>query len=141
MTERRHEICPLDQLQPGERKIVQIGKRSIGVFNIHGQLYAIKNSCPHQGAELCRGTVGGTMLPTEKPGQYIYGLDGQILRCPWHFWEFDIKTGESVFVPNNNRVKTYQVDVEMSHDEASEMPKLEKYDVSIESEVVVLYLS
>jgi len=48
MTERRHEICPLDQLQPGERKIVQIGKRSIGVFNIHGQLYAIKNSCPHQ---------------------------------------------------------------------------------------------
>lgn len=128
----RHEICPVQELPAGERKIVEIGKRSIGVFNVKGSLYAIKNTCPHQGAELCRGTVGGTMLPTENPGEYNYALDEQILRCPWHFWEFDITTGEMIFVPEPYRVKTYEV--------AIEKPMLEHYEVGIEDDVVVLYL-
>ena len=128
----RHEICALSDLPPGGRQIVEIGKRSIGIFNVHGALYAIKNVCPHQGAELCRGTVGGTMLPTDRPGQYNYAHDGQILRCPWHFWEFDITTGEMLFVPEPYRVKTYDV--------AIEKPRLEQYEVGVENDVVVLYL-
>lgn len=150
---------------------MEIGRRSIGVFNVAGSLYAIKNSCPHQGAELCRGTIGGTMLPTETPGQYNYALDGRILRCPWHFWEFDITTGEMIFVPNPKRVKSYDVVVESTANavvptdvvategaatigrevstavdtspataEAAEMPRLERYDVVVEKEIVVLYL-
>lgn len=130
--ERRHEICPLATLPPGARLIVEIGRRSIGIFNVAGQLYAIKNRCPHQGAELCRGIVGGTMLPTETPGQYIYDRDGQILRCPWHFWEFDLTTGEMIYVPDPYRVKTYEVGVER--------PRLEHYKVGVEGDVVVLYL-
>ncbi|MEM7333466.1 MAG: Rieske (2Fe-2S) protein [Chloroflexota bacterium] len=128
----RHEICSLDELPIGERKIVEIGKRSIGVFNVHGEYYAIRNICPHQGAELCRGSVGGTMLPTDTPGEYNYSLDGRILRCPWHFWEFDITTGEMIFVPNPKRVQTFDV--------AVEKPTLERYDVNIEEDVVVVYL-
>jgi len=132
MAKARHEICPLAALPVGGRKIVEIGKRSIGVFNVHGALYAIRNVCPHQGAELCRGSVGGTMLPTDTPGQYNYALDGQVLRCPWHFWEFDITTGEMLFVPEPLRVKTYAV--------AVETPRLEQYEVAVEQEMVVLYL-
>ncbi len=129
---KRHEICPAAELGPGERKIVEIGKRSIGVFNVHGELYAVKNVCPHQGAELCKGTVGGTMLPADGPGEYNYAMDGQVLRCPWHFWEFDIKTGEMIFVPEPYRVKTYDV--------ALEKPQLEHFDVGVEDNVVVVYL-
>ena len=128
----RHEICSLQELPVGERKIIEIGKRSIGIFNVHGDFYAVRNICPHQGAELCRGTVGGTMLPTENPGEYNYALDGRILRCPWHFWEFDITTGEMIFVPDPKRVKTYDV--------AVEKPELERYEVGVEENVVVLYL-
>ena len=128
----RYEICALNALPPGQRKIVEIGKRSVGIFNVDGALYAIKNRCPHQGAELCRGTVGGTMLPTDTPGQYIYTMDGQVLRCPWHFWEFDITTGEMIFVPEPLRVKTYEVVVER--------PKLERYAVKVEENMVVLYV-
>ncbi len=138
MRNNRYEICPLAELPKGERKIVEIGKRSIGVFNVAGSLYAIRNVCPHQGAELCRGTVGGTMLPTETPGQYVYALDGQVLRCPWHFWEFDITTGEMIFVPEPQRVKTYDVAIEESI--SQEPPKLERYEVFVEREMVVLYL-
>lgn len=129
---KRHEICPASELAPGERKIVEIGKRSIGVFNVKGTLYAIKNICPHQGAELCKGTVGGTMLPADGPGQYNYAMDGQVLRCPWHFWEFDITTGEMIFVPEPYRVKTYDV--------ALEKPQLEHFDVGVEDNVVVVYV-
>ncbi|MFT7586338.1 MAG: nitrite reductase/ring-hydroxylating ferredoxin subunit [Cellvibrionaceae bacterium] len=131
----KHKICDLDELQPGQRRIVEIGNRSIGVFNINGALHAIKNTCPHQGAELCKGTVGGTMLPSDKPGEYRFALAGQVIRCPWHFWEFDITTGEMIFVPDPKRVKTYEVGVE-----TAESPKLEKFDVEVENQVVFLYL-
>ena len=131
-TKTRRVICPLQSLPPGERTIVEIGKRSIGIFNVHGNVYAIKNTCPHQGAELCRGTIGGTMLPTDNPGEYNYALDGQILRCPWHFWEFDVTTGKMVFVPGKMRVKTYDVQLEP--------PTLEKFTVGVEEMMVVLYV-
>ena len=132
MMKQRHSICLVDDLPPGERKIVQIGRRSIGIFNVAGTFHAIKNVCPHQGAELCRGPIGGTMLPGP-PGEYRYGLEGRVLRCPWHFWEFDVTTGEMVFMPDHLRVKTYEVVVE-------KRPFLEKYPVTIEANEVVVYL-
>lgn len=82
------------------------------------------------------------MLPTDKPGEYNYAMDGQILRCPWHFWEFDITTGEMIFVPEPYRVKTYDVAIERGTDATvtTEEPRLERYEVDIENEMVVLYL-
>ena len=142
-SKERHEICPLKELPVGERKIVSIGNRSIGVFNIKDSIYAIKNTCPHQGAELCKGTLGGTMAPTDTPGEYNYILDGQVLRCPWHFWEFDVATGEMVFVPHQYRVKTYDVEVEKAAnkaDKVEEEPRLEHYEVGLEDEMIVVYI-
>jgi 3-phenylpropionate/trans-cinnamate dioxygenase ferredoxin subunit len=130
MNKTRHVICKSVDLPPGERKMVDVAGRSIGIFNVEGQLHAIKNRCP-QGAELCRCTVGGTMLPAG-PGEYEYGLEGRVLRCPWHFWEFDITTGKMLFVPGRMRVKTYQVNVEP--------PMLEKFNVKVEERMVVLYI-
>lgn len=131
MAKRRHVVCISAEIPPGARKIVEISGRPIGIFNIHGTYHAIKNRCPHQGAELCRGTLSGTMLPAG-PGEYTYGLDGRILRCPWHFWEFDVTTGEMVFVPDPMRVKRYDVTVEP--------PSLEKFEVTVEDQMVVLYV-
>ena len=48
------------ELPPGERRIVEVEGRSIGVFNVGGTYYALRNACPHQGAPLCRGSVQGT---------------------------------------------------------------------------------
>jgi nitrite reductase (NADH) small subunit len=105
-------VCPAEELPPDGHRTVTVDGRSIGVFNVGGTLYAIRNVCPHQGAELCRGTLGGTMLPSA-PYEYEYGLEGRVLRCPWHGWEFDLATGEKLFDPAANaRVKTYDVAVE-----------------------------
>jgi 3-phenylpropionate/trans-cinnamate dioxygenase ferredoxin subunit len=105
-------VCSEAELPAGARRVVSVGGRSIGVFNVGGALYAVRNACPHQGARLCEGTVGGTMLPSD-PCEYRYGLEGRVLRCPWHGWEFDLETGEKLFDPASNaRVKTYRVAVE-----------------------------
>lgn len=106
-----HVICAAEELPPGSRKIVEIEGRSIGVFNVDGELFAVRNSCPHRGAPLCEGTIGGTMLPSA-PQTYVYGLENRLLRCPWHGWEIDIATGRPRLNNASGRVRTYRAAVE-----------------------------
>lgn len=95
-------------LAQGERRIVQVGSQSIGIFRVDDRYLAVRNHCPHEGAELCRGKVTGTTLPTDQLGTYEWGREGLILRCPWHQWEFDLETGHHLANPTC-RVRTYQV--------------------------------
>lgn len=104
-------MCPAAELPPGERRAVEIDRRSICVLNSAGRYYAVRNRCPHQGAQLCHAAIGGTMLPSD-PHQLVYGLEGRVLRCAWHAWEFDLETGHSLFDPAGKRVKTYPAGVE-----------------------------
>jgi 3-phenylpropionate/trans-cinnamate dioxygenase ferredoxin subunit len=95
------------EIGPGQRKVVTVGGREVGVFNINGEFYALRNSCPHRGAPLCHGRLRPLMI-----SHGVYQLDsereGEILKCPWHQWEFDIKTGQALF-DDRLRVKTYDV--------------------------------
>ena len=106
----KHIICRAEELPRGERRIVEIDGRSIGVFNVDGEFYALRNVCPHQGANLCAGPIGGTNLPVEGY-QYEYGEEGKVLRCARHGWEFDITTGKNFDDPSIS-AKTYPVTVE-----------------------------
>jgi 3-phenylpropionate/trans-cinnamate dioxygenase ferredoxin subunit len=108
-----HVVAPAAEIPPGSRRIVEVEGRSIGVFNVGGTFHALRNACPHQGAPLCEGSVQGTALPS-RPGEHRWARDGEILRCPWHGWEFDVTTGRSLFEPRATRVKCYEVTV--AHD-------------------------
>jgi nitrite reductase/ring-hydroxylating ferredoxin subunit len=130
----RHIIGRVSELPPGERTIVEVEGRSIGVFNVQGQYYALRNRCPHQGAPLCLGAIKGMALPS-KPGDYLWGREGEILRCPWHGWEFDITNGRSIFNPHRVRVRTYEVTIEPDED-----PAVETYPVTVEDGVIVLHI-
>ena len=104
----RYVVTDVDEIPPGGRKIVEVAGRSIGVFNLDGEFFALRNSCPHQGGELCRGPISGLVASAE-PGDYRYSRRGEILRCPWHGWEFDIRTGQSWVDPRRVRVRRYDV--------------------------------
>ena len=132
----RHVVCRSAALPPGEVKIVDAEKRSIGIFNINGAFYALRNTCPHKGAPLCRGIITG-LLVSDEPLQMQMTRDGEIVRCPWHGWEFDITTGRSVYNPHRMRVKIYEVAVEQV---AEEDPSVETYPVQVEEDYVVLYI-
>lgn len=109
-TTTQHVVCRVEELPPGSRKIVDLDGDSIGVFNVDGEYYALRNFCPHKGAPLCEGTIGGTMLPSE-PQTYNFGMENRLLRCPWHGWQIDLATGRPPF-GQRGRVKTYTVTVE-----------------------------
>jgi nitrite reductase (NADH) small subunit len=99
---------PADELPVGARKLVTLGRREIAVFNVDGELYAVKNRCPHQQAPLLGGPIGGTRLPS-KVGEYCYGMHNKIVRCPWHAYEFELETGISLAEPERLRVATYEI--------------------------------
>ena len=81
----------------GQFKIVEIDGREIGITRLKsGEFRAVRNHCPHKGAPVCRGIVGGTWLPCG-PGEMVYGRDGEVLVCPWHGFEFDLLNGEELF--------------------------------------------
>lgn len=106
---KEYTVGSVDEIPVGSSKIVKIGKQEIGIYNVNGEFYAVRNLCPHKGAPLCRGLVSGTTLPS-KPNEYLWGREGEILRCPWHGWEFDLQTGISLIDPNV-RARTYPVEV------------------------------
>lgn len=140
----RYVVATVDEIEPGQRKIVEIEGRSIGVFNIEGEFFALLNRCPHQAAPLCRGPVIRSTLPSE-PGEYRMREKADIVRCPWHGWEFHIPSGESIFDPVRCKVRTYDVTVEpadrslVTADE-SEWPRAETYPVTIEADEIVVHI-
>src|SRR6185295_7273745 len=107
----RYIVATVEEIPPGGRKIVEVAGRSIGVFNLDGAFFALRNRCPHQGGPLCAGSLGG-LVSSSSPGEYRYSRAGEILRCPWHGWEFDIRTGQSWFDPARVRVRRYEVTIE-----------------------------
>ncbi len=102
------------EIPPGERKIVVPfrGRAGIGVFNVNGELFALRNICPHKRGPLCTGELTGRITAAAPPSGHSAELtveaEGEVLRCPWHQWPFDIASGRCLLDPNV-RVKTYPV--------------------------------
>ncbi|MBK36063.1 MAG: 2Fe-2S ferredoxin [Gemmatimonadetes bacterium] len=106
---KRHIVAKTEELEPGHRKIIRLGNREIGVFNIDGDLYGLRNICPHRTGPLCLGRLRPLVVPMEFG--YGHERENEILKCPWHQWEFDIKTGISITDPDI-RVRSYRVERE-----------------------------
>ncbi len=106
----KHVIAKTTELPPGTRKIVNIENREIGVFNIKGEYLAIRNICPHRNGPLCKDRTRPLVVSN---GVLDIGFEreDEIIKCPWHQWEFDLRTGNSI-TDDNLRVRTYAVQVE-----------------------------
>ena len=107
----RHIVANVDDIPPGKRMLVNVKGREIGIFNVDGEYLAISNRCPHEGASLCKGRIVG-LVESSEPGSYQFSRRGELLRCPWHGWEYDVKTGQSWYDPVHPRVRQYPVAIE-----------------------------
>jgi 3-phenylpropionate/trans-cinnamate dioxygenase ferredoxin subunit len=133
----RHVVAAACDLPPGSRKLVEIAGRPIAIFNVAGEFFALLDRCPHQGTSLCGGKLIG-LLESNEPGEYRYTRRGEILRCPWHGWEFDLRTGQSYCEPARVRTKTYEV-VTKDGRELVEGPYVaETFPVSVEEQYIVV---
>jgi len=136
-------VAAVEEIEPGARKIVSVAGRSIGVFNVAGEFFALRNRCPHQGGALCQGRLWGA-LRAESPGEFDYEPSREILTCPWHGWEFHVRTGQSWCAPERLAVRSYEVSV-LSGDEVPPVPGMvrgpyeaETYPVSLEGSYLVV---
>jgi 3-phenylpropionate/trans-cinnamate dioxygenase ferredoxin subunit len=121
----KYIVGTVGEIAPGEKRIVEIAGLSIGIYNVNGEYFAILNRCPHQAGPLCAGNTHG-FLKSGEVGEYEYSRPGEIVRCPWHGWEFDVRTGQSWFDPVKVRVRRYEVTVASGTDLiAQEVPDAE----------------
>ena len=88
------KVASISELSVGSSKTVEVNGKAIALFNVGGKIYALDNTCLHQGGPLGEGL-----------------LEGEVVTCPWHMWEFNVRTGEKVGEPSL-RVATYPVQVD-----------------------------
>src|SRR5579871_4010641 len=74
------KVAEVAELPPGEGKVVEAGRQELALFNVDGTFYCIDNSCPHREGPLGEGW-----------------LEGEVVTCPWHAWQFNVRTGEETY--------------------------------------------
>lgn len=87
-------ICSTNDLSPGERLQTTVKGTNIVVFNVDGEYKAYRNVCAHQGGPACEGPLVDTVISDGNDVKSV--MDGYVLTCPWHGWEYDIRTGETI---------------------------------------------
>jgi len=127
----------VDEIPPGSRKIVTVRGREIGIFHVNGSFYGLINRCPHQGAPLCQGAIVSRLV-SAMPGEYGLSRAGEMIRCPWHCWEFDITTGKSLCDPNSMQARMFNVEVEPGKELVEGPFVAEAVEVSVEDRYVVV---
>lgn len=90
---KEYLLGKLEEFPEGKGRAFKAGTRTVAVFRVKGQVYAIANRCIHKGASMCEGTLSE---------------NGTVVRCPWHNWGFDLATGE-LCLDHAEKLRTYQV--------------------------------
>jgi NAD(P)H-dependent nitrite reductase small subunit len=90
-------VAKKSDVQAGTGKVVEIGGKTIALFNCDGAFYAIDNTCKHRGGPLGEGSLAGTTVT-----------------CPWHGWEYDVTSGACSMDPS---IKVQQYDVKVDGDD------------------------
>ena len=104
-------VAKVSDLPDGERRIVEHEGAEIGVFHWEGAFYAYQNLCVHQGGPACEGVIMHKVEDVLGPDRTWHGqkFSGEVhFVCPWHGYEYDLKTGECA-ADRRLRLKAYQV--------------------------------
>jgi nitrite reductase/ring-hydroxylating ferredoxin subunit len=133
----KHVVAAADDIPPGSRRLVTVKGRPIVVFNVAGEYFGLLNRCPHQGGNLCEGKLTG-LLEAAEPGQYRYSRQGEILRCPWHGWEFDVRTGQSYCEPDKIKARKFDVSLTEGRSIVEGPYVAETFPVAVEGHYVVV---
>ncbi|QDI92092.1 Rieske (2Fe-2S) protein [Salicibibacter halophilus] len=106
-------VGQIQDLSPGEMMEAKFDGRPVVICRASdGEFHAFTNLCPHQGAPLSKGKLCGAPEPADHVGEYNYLREGDILRCPWHGREFDIKNHGRMLVKDKQKLREYKLFIE-----------------------------
>ena len=134
---KRYVVAPVAEIPPGTHKVFTVGGRPIGIFNLDGEFYGLLNRCPHQGGSLCDGLITGLAVG-DGPGEFRMIRKGEMVRCPWHGWEFDIRTGQSWCEPAKVRARAYPTAIATGAEVVKGPYVAETVPVIVEAQYVVV---
>ncbi len=92
-----YRVASVGDVPPGTGKEITASGRVIALFNVGGTFHAMEGVCPHAGGPLGEGT-----------------LEGTVVTCPWHDWQFDVTTGRHCLNP---RIEHTQFAVKVDGDD------------------------
>jgi len=133
----KHVVASVSEIPPGGRKLVEVKGRPIVLFNLSGEFFAISDRCPHEGGSLYHGRLTG-FVSSKTPGEYTYTRQGEVIRCPWHAWEYDIRTGKSWCDPRRIMARKFDVNVEPGAALVEGPYVAETFQVSVEEDYLVI---
>lgn len=133
----RHVVAKTSEIPSGGNKVVTVDGREIVVFHVNGQFFALLNRCPHEGAPLAKAACVAH-LESDEPGHFKRSRVGEMLRCAWHGWEFDMRTGQSYFDPQRTRLRTYPVEIQAGNVLAKGPYVAETFAVTVEESYVLV---
>ncbi len=87
-------VIGVKDIPPGIGHVTEVNGQTIAIFNVDGTFFALDNTCAHRGGPLGEGE-----------------LEGEVVTCPWHSWEYNVRTGISLTTPSAS-VKTYEVKID-----------------------------
>lgn len=135
----RFVVCRVEDFPASGRMLVEVNRRPVVVFRLGDEWFALLNTCPHQGGSLFEGRQIG-LVEADRPADYRYSRAGEIIRCPWHGWEFDIRTGQSRCRPDAVKVRQFELAVEGARDigASDEIRGVQSFEVAPEGDYLVL---
>jgi len=90
-----YTVARVDEIPPGTARVVRAGDRKLALYHVNGKFYATQNECLHMG-----GPLGDAKL------------EDCVVTCPWHGWQYDVRTGENEF-DRALALETFEVIVEV----------------------------
>lgn len=110
----KHRVARVEEIPAGERRLIEVEGKSIGVFNVAGEFHALENVCCHRGGPVCEGNLFGRLeaeVLSDKRVREYYATEGDVIACPWHGWEYEIPTGQCL-ADRTYRLRKFPVVVE-----------------------------
>lgn len=110
--EQWHVVGSTADFPEGGHAVVRVENRWVGVFNIAGELFALRNVCPHQAGPVCESarTTGTLVARADHDWDLEWAHAGEIIACPWHGLEFHVPTGRC-FGHSRYQLRRYRVRV------------------------------
>ncbi len=88
------KVAEVSELAPGQCRVVEAAGRELALYNVEGEFFCTENACPHRDGPLGEGE-----------------LEDDVVTCPWHAWQINVRTGEALYGPGTC-VATYPCKVE-----------------------------
>lgn len=111
----REVVCKVTDVAKGRLTPARLGRAKLLLARLgDGTIRAVAARCPHQGADLEAGCVAA-FVDSDRPNELAVAEGGEVLRCPWHGFEFDLASGEAAVPPPEHRkmrLRTFAVEIE-----------------------------